>query len=109
MNTSLGLSSGATLERSGLRTPSGSPLSWEFPLAVDPDIRTSTRAPRQSRANVQVSHSSHDGAIAVVVSLDGHVRDLQLTEAATGRPAAQLAADILECIHSAQALFDPPA
>jgi hypothetical protein len=76
-------------------------------LAADPDTRTSV--PRQQRSNVQVSHSSHDGVIAVIVTLDGQVRDLQLTESATQRPAAQLARDILDCIHSAQALFDPPA
>ena len=72
-------------------------------MAADPELRTSL--PRQS--SVQVSHSSHDGAISVVVTLDGQVRDLQLADTVTTRPAAQLARDILECIHSAQALFDP--
>ncbi|MET8852296.1 hypothetical protein [Amycolatopsis sp. NPDC004625] len=72
-------------------------------MAADPELRTSV--PR--RNTVQVSHSSHDGAIAVVVTLDGQVRDLQLADTVTTRPAAQLARDILECIHSAQALFDP--
>ncbi|WIX98385.1 hypothetical protein QRX60_30495 [Amycolatopsis mongoliensis] len=72
-------------------------------MAAEPDLRTSV--PR--RSTVQVSHSSHDGAISVVVSLDGQVRDLQLADTVSSRPAAQLAKDILECIHSAQALFDP--
>ncbi|WIV52947.1 hypothetical protein [Amycolatopsis nalaikhensis] len=53
-----------------------------------------------------MSHSSHNGAIAVVVTLDGQVRDLQLADTVTTRTAAQLARDILECIRSAQALFD---
>lgn len=53
-----------------------------------------------------MSHSSHDGAISVTVTLDGQVRDLQLADTVTNRHAAQLAQDILECIHSAQALFD---
>ena len=72
-------------------------------MAADPDINL----PRQNRTNVQVSHSSHDGAISVIVTLDGQVRDLQLADTVTLRPAAQLAKDILDCIHSAQALFDP--
>ncbi|MGK3202754.1 hypothetical protein [Amycolatopsis sp. MEPSY49] len=72
-------------------------------MAADPDTR-----PR-ARTKVQVSHSSHDGAISVVVTLDGQVRDLQLADTVTTRPAAQLARDILDLIHSAQALFDPPA
>ncbi len=76
-------------------------------MAADPDTHTST--PPRQRGKVQVSHSSHDGVISVIVTLDGQVRDLQLTESATRRPAAQLARDILDCIHSAQALFDPPA
>lgn len=76
-------------------------------MAADPDTRQPT--PPLPRNNVQISHSSHDGVISVVVTLDGQVRDLQLTESATRRPAAQLARDILDCIHSAQALFDPPA
>ncbi|QKV73958.1 YbaB/EbfC family nucleoid-associated protein [Amycolatopsis sp. Hca4] len=71
-------------------------------MAADPELRTSL--PRQS--SVQVSHSSHDGAISVVVTLDGQVRDLQLADTVSTRPAAQLARDILECIHDAQALFD---
>ncbi|WP_410622957.1 hypothetical protein [Amycolatopsis sp. cmx-8-4] len=71
-------------------------------MAADPDLRTSV--PR--RSTVQASHSSHDGAISVIVTLDGQVRDLQLADTATTRPAAQLARDILECIHAAQALFD---
>ncbi|WP_329045758.1 hypothetical protein OG738_29705 [Amycolatopsis sp. NBC_01488] len=50
---------------------------------------------------------SHDGAIAVVVTHDGRVRDLQPADTVTARPAVQLSRDILECIHSAQALFDP--
>ncbi len=72
-------------------------------MAADPELRMSF--PR--RTNVQVSHSSHDGAISVVVTLDGQVRDLQLADTVTTRPATRLARDILECIHSAQALFDP--
>ncbi len=44
----------------------------------------------------------------MTVTLDGQVRDLRLTDAATQRPAAQLAKDILECIHSAQHLFTQP-
>lgn len=72
-------------------------------MAADPDLRTS----RPRHSTVQVSHSSHDGAISVVVTLDGQVRDLQLADTVTTRPAAQLAREILECIHSAQALFDP--
>ncbi|MEV6873034.1 hypothetical protein [Amycolatopsis sp. NPDC051128] len=80
----------------------------EIPLAADPDIRTNDSVPRQTAGNVRVSHSSHDGAIAVVVSLDGHVLDLRLTPAATQRPADQLAHDILDCIHAAQGLFPTP-
>ncbi len=38
-------------------------------MAADPDLR---RIPRNA---VQVSHNSHDGAISVVVTLDGQVRD----------------------------------
>ncbi|WP_410670593.1 hypothetical protein [Amycolatopsis sp. cmx-4-68] len=76
-------------------------------MAADPDTHQS--APPRHRSNVQISHTSHDGVISVVVTLDGQVRDLQLTKSATRRPAAQLARDILDCIHSAQALFDPPA
>jgi hypothetical protein len=77
-------------------------------LAADPDIRTTDGLPRQTTSNVSISHSSHDGAIAVVVSLDGHVLDLRLTPAATQRPADQLAQDILGCIHAAQGLFPTP-
>ncbi|WIV59245.1 YbaB/EbfC family nucleoid-associated protein [Amycolatopsis nalaikhensis] len=77
-------------------------------MAADPDIRSTESIPRPTTGNVRVSHSSHDGAIAVVVSLDGHVRDLRLTPAATQRPADQLAQDILDCIHAAQGLFPTP-
>lgn len=74
-------------------------------MAADPDSRTTDRIPRQPRGTVRVSHSSNDGAIAVVVSLEGQVLDLRLAPSATQRPAEQLAQDILGCIHSAQALF----
>lgn len=74
-------------------------------MAADPDIRTTNRIPRQPVSNVRVSHSSHDGAIAVVVSIEGQVLDLRLAPSATQRPAEQLAQDILDCIHSAQDLF----
>lgn len=76
-------------------------------MAADPEIRTTDPIPRQPGGNVRVSHSSHDGAIAVVVSLDGHVLDLRLAPSATQRPAEQLAQDILDCIHAAQDLFTP--
>lgn len=76
-------------------------------MTADPETRTEDRIPREVTGIVQVSHGSHDGAISVVVSLDGAVVDLRLAEVATQRPAAQLARDILECIHEAQHLFGP--
>jgi hypothetical protein len=96
----------ASLERSTLSPTPNRTSAPGVLMSTEPDPGISV--PRQNRSNVQVSHSSHDGAISVVVTLDGQVRDLQLAASATRRPAAQLASDILGCIHSAQALFDQP-
>ncbi|WP_326835069.1 hypothetical protein VSH64_09080 [Amycolatopsis rhabdoformis] len=74
-------------------------------MPAEPDLQMTDRILGQRIGSVHISHCSHDGAISVVVALDGAVVDLRITEAAAHRPPGELARDILACIHAAQAPF----
>ncbi|MFI5614142.1 hypothetical protein [Amycolatopsis sp. NPDC051903] len=74
-------------------------------MPADPDLQTTSRIPGPRAGSVLISHSSHDGAVSVLVALDGAVVDLRITESAALRPPGQLAHDILGCIHAAQEAF----
>ncbi|MBB5153080.1 YbaB/EbfC family nucleoid-associated protein [Saccharopolyspora phatthalungensis] len=58
---------------------------------------------QQEIEQIAVTETSRDGSIQVTIGSNGILRDLQLTENASNRPMAKLAAEIMRAVQAAQA------